>query len=162
MRFEARDGHSEAGADLTRVILATFRLNEALLQVGDELIHDLGVSSARWQVLGAVDLGPLPVAQIARDLGRRRQGVQPTVDRLQKQGLIEFSDNPNHQRAKLVTLTSKGRSVLDEIDERQKDWVNELAEGLPVQGLRRMASLARTIQERLENQMTETRRRAPT
>ena len=155
MRSEPRDGHSKAGAELTRVILATFRLNGALLQAGDDLIRDLGVSSARWQVLGAVDLGPLPVAQIARDLGRKRQGVQPTVDRLEKQGLVEFRENPNHQRAKLVALTSKGRSVLDEIHERQEVWVNALAEQLPVAGLRKMVSLAAAIHERLDDAIRE-------
>jgi len=152
MRYEPRDGHSKAGAELTRVILETFRLNGALLQAGDDLIRDLGVSSARWQFLGAVDLGPLPVAQIARDLGRKRQGVQPTVDRLQKQGLVEFRENPSHQRAKLVALTPRGRSVLDDIHERQEAWVNALAEQLPVGGLRKMVSLSRAIRERLESQ----------
>lgn len=82
------------GVELARAILATFRLNGALLESGDDPIRDLGVSSARWQVLGAVGSGPLPVAQIARDLGRKRQGVQPTVDRLEKQGLVEMREKP--------------------------------------------------------------------
>jgi DNA-binding MarR family transcriptional regulator len=161
MRFEPRDGHTKAGAELTRVILATFRLNGTLLQAGDELIRDLGVSSARWQVLGALDLGPLPVAQIARDLGHKRQGVQPTVDRLEAQRLVEFRENPNHQRAKLVALTPKGRAVLDEIDARQESWVNALAEALPIEALRQMGSLAQDIQERIENKEGETKWQSP-
>lgn len=156
MRFEPRKGHTRAGVQLTRVILATFRLNGALLEAGDHLIRDLGVSSARWQVLGAIDSGPLPVAQIARDLGRQRQGVQPTVDRLEKQGLVELRENPNHRRARLVALTPKGRSILDEINERQEIWVNELAEKLPLEGLRRMVSLSEIIEQRLSNQQGET------
>ena len=155
MRFDPREGHSEAGTELTRVILASFRLHGALLQAGDELIRDLGVSSARWQVLGAIDFGPLPVAQIARDLGLRRQGVQPTVDRLERHGLVEFRENPNHLRAKLVALTRKGRAVLDVINERQEAWVNALAEELPVGALRRMASLSGLILHRLERQEGE-------
>lgn len=149
MRFQPREGHTRAGVALTRVILATFRLNEALLQAGGGLVRDLGLSSARWQVLGAIDAGPLPVAQIARDLGRRRQGVQPTVNRLRRQGLVELRENPNHRRAKLVALTPKGRSVLEEINERQEAWVNALAEQLSVGDLARMASLARDIEARL-------------
>jgi len=151
MRFTPRKGHSKAGAELTRAILATFRLNEALLQAGDDLVRDLGVSSARWQVLGSIDAGPLPVAQIARDLGRKRQGVQPTVDRLLQKGLVELRENPNHRRAMLIALTPAGRAVLDEINERQESWVNSLARTLGVDELRQMASLARLVEERLSD-----------
>ena len=150
MRFQPRAGHTTAGAELTRAILATFRLNGALVQAGDALLCDLGVSSAQWQVLGAIHLGPLPVSQIARDLGRTRQGVQPTVDRLERLRVVEFRENPNHRRAKLVALTTKGRAVLDEINARQETWVNALAEGLSERSLRQMVSFAERIQERLE------------
>ncbi len=150
VRFEPRSGHTSQGAALTRAILSTFRLNGALIQAGDDLIRDLGVSSAQWQVLGAIAMGPIPVAQIARDLGRRRQGVQPTVDRLEKGGFVEFRDNPNHRRAKLVALTKEGISVLEEISARQEVWVNALAEGLSERSLLQMVSLAQSILERLE------------
>ena len=150
IRFEPRQGHTENGASLSRVILSTFRLNGALIQAGDDLIRDLGVSSAQWQVLGAIDLGPIPVAQIARDLGRKRQGVQPTVDRLEKAGFVEFQENPNHRRAKLVALSKKGRAVLEEISARQETWVNALAEDLSERSLRQMVSLGESILERLE------------
>ncbi len=150
LRFEPRAGHSKTGGELTRVFLSIFRLNGALIQAGDELLRDLGVSSAQWQVLGAVDLGPIPAAQIARDLGRTRQGVQPTVDRLDRDGLVEFQENPNHKRAKLVALTKKGRRVLDEINRRQESWVNELAKGLPQSALREQVTLCQKILERLE------------
>jgi len=150
IRFEPNPGHTSKGTALTRVFLSTFRLNGALIQAGDDLVRDLGVSSAQWQVLGAIDMGPLPVAQIARDLGRKRQGVQPTVDRLERGGFVEFQENPNHRRAKLVALTKKGRSVLDEIGARQESWVNALAEELPERGLRQMVSLGESILKRLD------------
>ena len=134
------------------MILSTFRLNGALVQAGDELIRDLGVTSAQWQVLGAISVGPLPVAQIARDLGRKRQGVQPTVDRLAESGFVEFHDNPNHRRAKLVVLSEKGREVLDEISARQETWVNALAEDLSERGLRQMLSLGEAILDRLHEE----------
>lgn len=155
MKFRPRDTHTREGIELTHAILATFRLNGALIKAGDELVSDLGVSSARWQVLGAIDFGPLPVAQIARDLGLKRQGLQPTVNRLEAQGLVEFRDNPNHKRAKLVCLTRKGRTVLDEINERQVAWVNALAEGLSAAALKRMTSLSDTIRQRLKEEEGE-------
>jgi len=130
-------------------------MNGALMQAGDDLIRDLGVTSAQWQVLGAIHLGPIPVAQIARDLGRKRQGIQPTVDRLEKAGFVGFEENPNHRRARLVALTKQGRSVLEEISARQESWVNALAEGLSERSLRQMFNLSQSILDHLEKSSGE-------
>ena len=37
---------------ITDLILETFRLNGQLLAAGDALVSDVGLTSARWQVLG--------------------------------------------------------------------------------------------------------------
>ena len=44
---------------LTDLVLDVFRLNGALLASGDTLVKDLGLTSARWQVLGAIALSPM-------------------------------------------------------------------------------------------------------
>ncbi|MEM9575345.1 MAG: MarR family transcriptional regulator, partial [Pseudomonadota bacterium] len=56
--------HSPAGAVMTDLVLETFRLNGRLLASGDKLVEPLGLSSARWQVLGAIHFAetPQPVA----------------------------------------------------------------------------------------------------
>ena len=50
--------HSPGGEALTDLVLAVFRLNGRLLTAGDRLVSDLGLTSARWQVLGAIALAP--------------------------------------------------------------------------------------------------------
>ena len=49
---------------LGRMIFEVFRLNGRLLAAGDDLVSGLGLSSARWQVLWAIDIAraPEPVA----------------------------------------------------------------------------------------------------
>src|SRR5580692_5638576 len=98
---------------LTQLIIETFRLNGRLLAAGDALVADLGLSSARWQVIGAVGLAaaPLPVAQIARNMGLTRQAVQRVVNDLGRMGLVRHAPNPHHRRAKLVLLTAAGRAA---------------------------------------------------
>ena len=39
---------------LTALIVEVFRLNGCLLEAGDSLVGDVGLTSARWQVLGAI------------------------------------------------------------------------------------------------------------
>jgi hypothetical protein len=43
---------------VSELALEIFRLNGELLADGDALVADLGLTSARWQVLGAVALSP--------------------------------------------------------------------------------------------------------
>jgi len=148
MRFERPD-QTGAGAELTRLIVATFRLQGRLLRAGDELGRGFGISNARWQVLEAVEAQPIPVAQIARDMGLRRQGVQPTVNALEREGLVEFRDNPNHQRAKLVALSARGRAALAGVMRDQADWVNGLASEFSERDLAKAASTLELVWQRL-------------
>ena len=74
------------GEALTDLVLAVFRLNGRLLAAGDHLVSDLGLTSARWQVLGAIALAPSPqpVAWLARSMGLNRQGVQRIVNEMRR------------------------------------------------------------------------------
>src|SRR5262250_2492023 len=95
--------HTPGGDALTGLVLAVFRLNGQLLAAGDGLVADLGLTSARWQVLGAIALAPSPqpVAWLARNMGLNRQGVQRLVNEMRDDGLVELHPNPHHRRAHL-------------------------------------------------------------
>ena len=112
---------------LTELILEVFRLNGDLLSAGDRIAGVHGQTSSRWQVLGALRHGPETVAGIARVMGRARQSVQRTADRLDAEGTVEYVDNPAHRRAKLVRLTAAGEATLAGISALQVEWTNTLA-----------------------------------
>ncbi len=145
-------GHTAVGARLTDLILETFRLNGALLAAGDDLVRDLGLTSARWQVLGALALEgrPLTVAQIGRRMGISRQAVQRLVNDLVREGHLAFEDNPDHRRSRLTALTSKGRNAYDKADARQIDWVNALGTGLAARDVAAAVSVLKTVNGRFE------------
>lgn len=146
--------HTPAGKALTDLILEVFRLHGLLLATGDRLTQPLELSSARWQVLGAIQLAgePLPVAHIARHMGLTRQSVQRTVDLLAAEGLITFADNPHHRRAKLVGFTPQGRRIMEEVNQIQTAWVNDLAQGLSIHTLHDALQLLEALRLRLEAQ----------
>jgi DNA-binding MarR family transcriptional regulator len=127
----ARD-RTPAGEAATKVILSTFRADGLLLEAGDLLGADEGLTSARWQVLGAIAVAerPLTVPQIARRMGLTRQSVHATVKRLVSDGLLELAPNADHRRSRLVDLTEPGRAKYEAIDARQSAWVNRLARGI--------------------------------
>jgi DNA-binding MarR family transcriptional regulator len=127
---------SRAGDTFAEFAITTLRLAGRLTTAGDELAGPLGQTSARWQVLAAAaSEPPKSVAQISRLLGLARQGVQRIADALELEGLTLYRDNPDHQRAKLVALSPKGKSVLAGIRERQTGWANRLGASLDAEKL---------------------------
>jgi len=141
---------SRAGEALTELILEIFRLNGRLLSAGDALTRPGGQTSARWQVLGALDEGPRTVADIGRQMGLTRQSVQRTTDLLEADGLLSYAVNPAHQRAKLAALTSTGRATLDAITTRQVVWVNRIASRLVEAGLHDAIGTLRQVRMALD------------
>lgn len=119
----------EIVGDLT---IAVFRLNGRLINTGNQLVMDLGLTSAWWQVLGALARSavPLPAAHIARNMGLSRQAVQRIVNLLAEKDLVRFEANPHHQRAKLIALTPRGRAAERAATERQKPLARDLVAAL--------------------------------
>jgi DNA-binding MarR family transcriptional regulator len=102
------------------------------LAAGDRLVAEVGLSSARWQVLGAIHFAGAPqtVSWLARSMGLTRQAVQRIVNELGAEGLVAFKANPAHKRAQLVALTRSGQAAYAAADRRQTPWVNDLAKGV--------------------------------
>lgn len=137
---------------LTGLVIEVFRLNGDLLVAGDALVGDLGLTSARWQVLGAIALSPvpLPVAHIARNMGLTRQAVQRVVDDMRIDGLVQLEPNPHHRRAMLVAMTEPGQAAYAAASERQERWADDLVAGLQPEGIEAASTLLRTLQRRLD------------
>jgi DNA-binding MarR family transcriptional regulator len=143
-----------AGEALTNAMLDLFRLSTLVLTAGDRLVAKLGLTSARWQILGAIVAAerPQPVAWIARDLGGNRQNVQRIVNDLHKDGLVEFETNPHHRRAQLVVLTEKGKRNFEAAMELQAPWINSLSDGLPVRDIETVHRVIKALQTRLNGE----------
>ena len=152
--------HTPSGEALTDLILETFRLNGRLLAAGDELVSELGLTSARWQVLGAMAVAPapLPIAHIARNMGLTRQSVRRLVDEMARDGLVRLAPNPHHARAKLVLPTEAGKRAFADAHKRQAPWANAVAKGLArrdIEAAHRMLAMIRARIERLSNARQE-------
>ena len=146
-----------AGEAVTELILEVFRLNGRLLIAGDRLVSRLGLTSARWQVLGAIALAERaePVAWLARSMGLNRQGVQRIVNELVAESYVALAPNPHHRRASLVVLTAKGKAAFAAADRLQTPWVNALAKGLDADGITAAKRMVATLRGRLEEAAPE-------
>jgi len=140
-----------AGDALTDLILDLFRVNSLILTAGDRLVVQLGLTSARWQILGAMVAAERaqPVAWLARDMGANRQNVQRIINDLHKEGLVGFEVNPHHRRAQLVFLTDKGKQTFDAAMRLQAPWINSLSEGLSIKDIQTMHRVIIALRKKL-------------
>lgn len=152
----SNDQWTAAGAAVTALIMDVFRLNGRLHLAGDRLVAELGLTSARWQILGAIAYTERPesVAWHARTMGVHRQGVQRIVNALKKDGIVEFQPNPYHKRAQLVVLTTKGQAFFQAAMAQQIPWVNDLSEGLSPGDIQITRKVVEHLKTRLEQAAT--------
>jgi DNA-binding MarR family transcriptional regulator len=140
-------------AILTDIMLAVFRVNGRLLEKGDEMVEPLNLTSARWQVLGAVSLSekPLSAPQVAEAMGITRQGAQKQLNKLEEEGFLEQLPNPRHERSPLYALTKRGSQTFSAAMSLQDTWANGLASNLSLQDLKNTLQTLNTVYERLDS-----------
>ncbi|MGE4336841.1 MAG: MarR family winged helix-turn-helix transcriptional regulator [Pigmentiphaga sp.] len=125
----APDANTQAFTDLVWLV---FRLNGTLLHWGDALVEPLGLTGARWQMLGVISLTarPLTAPQIGQAMGVTRQGAQKQLNLLLEQGLVESRPNPAHQRSPLYALTPRGYEVHEQAVTLWMERASEIASQL--------------------------------
>lgn len=145
-------GHSPKRMLFLDLVLSVFRLNGLLVAEGDAMTEDLGLTSARWKVIGVVALSTagLTVPGIARVLGQSRQAVQRITDVMAQDGLITYEPNPKHKRSVLVLLTDGGKSAYHALREVQDPWAIRNTEDIPIEELETSLRLVRRLIQRLD------------
>ena len=138
--------------DLTGLLLTMFRANNLTLAWGDRLVAPLGLTSARWQILGAIVQAerPQPVAWLARDLGANRQNVQRIVNDLARERLVSFEANPHHKRAQLVVLTAKGQETYAASLRLYDPMAAALVDGMGAEDIEAAQRVLSTLRDKLE------------
>ncbi|TSD99356.1 MarR family transcriptional regulator [Skermania sp. ID1734] len=142
---------------MTELVIETFRLNAALLDVAQQLASAGGLTAAWWQVLGGVLDQPRSVADIGRRMGLTRQAVQRIADLLVDRGLAEYRPNPAHRRAKLLACTEAGYWAVRRISVAQHPWSNALGNEVGAEHLRAGLAATRRLLATLETATAPTK-----
>jgi DNA-binding MarR family transcriptional regulator len=74
--------------------------------------------------------GECAVSEVADDLGVTNAAASQMVERLVQLGLLERAENPSDRRAKQLTLTPKGRALIQKSLEARRRWMEELIAAL--------------------------------
>lgn len=131
---------------IDEMVNAAFRFNARLVADRDDMVRDLGLTSARWQVLAEVARSPSApsAAGVARQIGLSRQAVQRTANELATAGMVLFSDDPEDRRSQRIAITDKGRATLTTASARQQTWLKSFGKVVDEPVLRNLAALVAT------------------
>ena len=134
------------------LVLSIFRLNGLLIAEGDDMTEALGLTSARWKVIGVIALSNsgLTVPGIARVLGQSRQAVQRITDVMVTDGLLSYQPNPKHKRSVLVVLTEEGKTAYKDLRDVQDPWAIENTEDIPSEELNAGLRLVRRLIQKFD------------
>ena len=122
---------------ISETVVALFQANGKMLEWGDAFTAPYGLTSARWQILGAIALAGQKQAapQIAGQMGVSRQGAQKQLNLLVEDGLIERLPNPSHQRSPHYHLTERGGAQFGRINQAWQAYATKIGEAFSVQDL---------------------------
>lgn len=128
---------SEFDEPLTALVLAVFRANGTMMEWGDRFVAPFGLTSARWQMLGALAMSkePLSSPRIAESMGVTRQGAQKQLNLLLEEGLIERLPNPSNIRSPLYRLSEAGQDRYREVEASWRMHARSLEQHLDEQEL---------------------------
>ena len=134
---------------LTDLIIRIFRANGTLVTWGDRFAAPFGLTSARWQMLGALALSSeaLTAPQIAANMGVTRQGAQKQLNLLLKEGMVERQPNPLNKRSPTYRLSTAGNSLYRRIESGWNQHADKISRNLSADELTVTAQALETICE---------------
>ena len=106
-------GWADSAAGMASVV-SIMRAEQIFLTQATEILRPLGLTFARYQVLGMLRwTGPLTLGKLGDRLWITPATVTSSIDRLEAAGLCRRLSHPDDARSTLAEITAKGSRVFD-------------------------------------------------
>jgi DNA-binding MarR family transcriptional regulator len=129
---------------------AVFAAHASVLRYGNTANAPFGQSSARWRVMFNIAQGNGTVSEIARATDYTRQSIQRLADNLVAEGLATYALDPDDRRRQIITLTSKGKKLLDDMESDFDRWSTRLVKQLGKQNIAQTVELLHEVKRVLD------------
>ena len=94
-------------------------------------VREAGLTMAQAGLLMRLHYhGGCGVRDVAEDFGITSAAASQLIDRLVQHSLVVRSENPDDRRARILTLSDKGREIIDQGMRERFRWVDDLAAAL--------------------------------
>lgn len=115
----ADDERNEYDEEMTLLLDAVFRLERAVARIGAMRLQPWKMTLSGYAAMRVIERRPnLSLTQLSRRCFVRSQTMTRIVSNLGDAGYVERAVSPGNERAMSLTLTSRGRKVLREMELR--------------------------------------------
>jgi len=133
---------------IEQLVYETTALHHRMKIVVEELHGGGELAAGKRGILKGIEIrGPQTVPQMARARPVSRQHIRASLEPLLAEGLVQYVDNPQHKKSKLVDLTPKGAARLAAINRRENGFFNELQKHFGGKEVREAAGLLRRLRD---------------
>ncbi|GAB7003288.1 hypothetical protein JCM18899A_07590 [Nocardioides sp. AN3] len=140
----ADDERNEYDEEMTLLLDAVFRLERAVARIGAMRLQPWKMTLSGYAAMRVIERRPnLSLTQLSRRCFVRSQTMTRIVSNLGDAGYVERAVSPGNERAMSLTLTSRGRKVLREMDAEVLKINETLSQNLPGEDRVRMITLLR-------------------
>ena len=118
----------------------------------DRRLQPFGLTEAMWLPLVHLSRAPAPLRQkdLAASLVLDGSTVVRLLDALETAGLIERREESADRRAKTITVTTRGMSIIDQVEVASRDVRNAALLGLSDEDIERATRVLDHVQANLE------------
>jgi DNA-binding MarR family transcriptional regulator len=124
-----------------------------VIQLANLFIRRLGplfekakITPQQWTVLAALadEDGAVTLVTLSRRLMVTKQNMTGMIARLEQLGLADRSEDPHDLRSSRVTLTRRGRTLVDRLRPSYQEWIRSVGGAI---GERDLQTLTRTVEK---------------
>jgi DNA-binding MarR family transcriptional regulator len=110
------------------------------------------ITPQQWSVLSALasDNAPVTLVALSRQLMVTKQNMTGMIARLEQLGLAERHDDPADLRSSRVTLTRRGRTLVEKVRPAYEQWLKSLGSEVTERDLQTLTRTVERLIERLE------------
>lgn len=129
-----------------RVLTIILRASGSVTNMLKKDMRSYGVNPTEFMVLEVLySLGEQPIQVIGNKVLLASSSITYVIDQLEKKGIVERVQNKEDRRVTLVSLTEKGRQLMDDIFPQHSRVIKELFEGLTDEELLELGESLKTI-----------------
>ncbi len=106
-----------------QIVQHSLRLGAFLQREGNRILHDFSLNQQQFIVLKRIEeQGPLSQKNICSDLLFEKSNISKIVSKLASMNLVTMSYSADDNRVSVLTITGKGKSVVDECMKKLNQW----------------------------------------
>ena len=114
-----------------RLVIALSRSSQWIHKKSLKSVKEGGLTISQFGVLEALyHKGDLRISEIIEKMLSTGGNMTVVIDNLQKRDLIKRFSDPNDRRATLISITEKGRELMDEIFPKHVEEVSGILDSL--------------------------------